>query len=109
MFFPSYQTTNLLAAAPELESILTCGFLSAQAGGPLGEPLHLYLPGTLGEAAWHFIPSVPGASMFTKQSITWVLGWHSSAYRESPEAIAVGSGGAWGAEEVSWSLSHLFM
>lgn len=91
---------NLLAAAPELVSILTSGFLSSQADGLLGEPLHLYLSDTLGEAAWCSIPSVPGASTFTKQSITWVLGWHSSAHRESPEAITVGSRGLGGAEEV---------
>lgn len=76
--------------------MLTSGFLSSQAGGFLGEPLHLYLSGTLGEAAWCSIPSVPDVSTFTKQSITWVLGWHSSAHRESPEAITVGSGGLGG-------------
>ena len=82
-------------------------FLSAQTGGLLEEPLHLYLSGTLGEAAWCSIPSVPGASTFTKQSFTWVLGWHSSARRESPEAIAVGVGGLGGRGGVPESQPHV--
>lgn len=40
-------------------------------------------------------PSVPGASTFTKQSITWVLGWHSSAIENllRPSLWGVGLGG----------------
>ena len=97
LFFPSSQSTSQsVSCCPWTGVDPDLWFLSAQAGGLLGEPLHLYLSGTPGEAAWRSIPSVPGASTFTKQSITWVLGWHSSAHRESPKAVAVGSGGLGG-------------
>lgn len=58
------------------------------------KPLHLYLSGRLREAVMHSVPVLRGTSIFTKQSVNWdcIFLLHSSAYRGSPEATAVGSG-----------------